>query len=234
MLSAVVIAIATAVAAVGLSVILRRMIPAEHVAAADVLVEPVTNGLAGVYGVLVAFILAGAWDRVDNIRNTLSAELTALADLKFVASLMPPPIGVALAAEVDTYHDILRDQLAAPQRERRDRASGVVASEMVKTIIRFEPRTPGETRVQSLALDLVKQLDDQRRIRTTADQALPAIVWFILIAGSVSVLGVIAIASRTPLGWVYLACLAAIIGLALFSIYALSHPGRLGLLTKLS
>jgi len=188
------------------------------------------NGLAGLYGVLVAFMLAGAWDRLDGLRNTLAAEFTALADLEFISSLMPPPIRAEIAAEVDKYRNQLREELSVRPGTRETSTAAPVDTQMVKAIISFQPQTPGETQLQRIALDLIRELGDQRRIRSNSDEPLPLVVWFILIGGSIAVLGVIAVITRNPLGWLFLACFGVVIGLSLFSIYALSHPARLGLL----
>jgi len=221
---------ATIAAALAGRAILQRLVSRERVREAEWVGDMVMEALASLYGVLVAFLLAGAWDRLDNARSSIAIEINALADLRQIATMFPPPTSTQLASVVDRYQQRAVEELSSGQTLREGSALPAILGEMFRTIATFEPRAPTESQLQALALDAVKDLADQRRTRAWSGQPLPHLVWWILIGGAAAVLVLVSIASGTRLGLLYLILLAAVISLALFSIYALTYPPRAGLI----
>ena len=229
-LRGILVVVATIAGALACRAILQRIVSRERVREAEWVGDMVMEALASLYGVLVAFLLAGAWDRLGDARNTIAIEINALADLRQVAALFPPPTSTRLAAAVDRYHQRAIDELSHEHTPREASELPAILGEMFRVVAAFEPRAPAETQLQALALDAVKDLADQRRTREWSTQPLPGLVWWILIGGAAAMIVLVAISSSVRLGVLYLVLLAGVISLALFSIYALTYPVRAGLI----
>jgi len=229
-LRGILVVAATIVAALACRAILQRIVPRERIEEAEWVGDMVMEALAALYGVLVAFLLAGAWDRLDDARNAVAIEVNALSDLRQIAAMFPPPTSTQLAVAVERYHTRAIEELLNERTTRETSMLPAIVAEIFRTVAMFEPRTPAETQLQVLALDAVKDLADQRRTRTYTSQPLPHLVWWILIGGAAAIIVVVAISSSARLGLIYLLLLAGVISLALFSIYALTYPVRAGLI----
>ena len=95
---------AAAVAAVlAMHLLVRRRLHPAHVARSRETAGIIMDALAGLYGVLIAFILAGAWERFEEMRSTVSVEANALADLAQIASLFPAPVQAEFGALLEEY-----------------------------------------------------------------------------------------------------------------------------------
>ncbi|HEX7091875.1 MAG TPA: DUF4239 domain-containing protein [Longimicrobiales bacterium] len=210
---------------------LGRLIPAERAAEAEPTAHAVLEAMAALYGVLVAFVLAGAWDRLDQTRAALTLEANAITDLQQTARILPAPTRDELGRAVDAYRESVREELRLLAAGRTSTEPDALVDRMLRILAGFQPETAGQAELQSRAFDVVQELRDQRGVRLVmARRTPPAVLWAILIAGGVAVL---AVAAATSLGGrlraTYVALLAAVIAFALFAIYALSHPVRSGL-----
>ncbi len=227
-------------AALGIRAVLRRFLRPDQVDAAQGTAGPVMEATAALYGVLAAFILAGAWQRFDDTRGTLTIEANAYSNLRQISSILPPPIAAEFGAAIDAYPASARAELGLPAPERSDVAAGDDAEEIIgrlwSILARFEPATAGQSELQTRAFDAVQQLGDARRARLLAVRRTPPpILWVILVGGAAAVLALATISSsggRIP--GVYLALLTAVVSLTLYSIYVLAYPLRSGLLAETS
>lgn len=225
-----VVAAAVAAALAGRAA-LGRFLRRDRVVEAQQAAGVVMEALAGLYGVLAAFILAGAWERFDQARGTMTLEANALADLRQIARILPAPLADEFGAAVEAYRESALEELRLLADGRTSEEAGAIVGGLWRILARFEPGTPGQAELQSRAFEAVKELGSQRRIRLLAvRRTLPRILWVILVGGAAAVLGLAALSSvvgRLPA--VYLALLAAVVSLSLFVTYALSHPMRSGL-----
>ena len=230
-----VVAVAVALALAGRAVLGRYSRP-EWVAEAQPTADMVIEAMAALYGVLVAFLLSGAWERFDQTRGTMMLEANAIADLGQVAALFPEPLRDELSAAVEAYRVSVIAELPQLAEGGRSTEPDAILDRLWRILAGFEPATPPQVDLQSRAFDAVEELADQRRFRLQAiRRTLPPILWVILVGGAVAVLVVVASSSvdgRLPA--VYLALLSAMISFALFAIYALSHPIRSGLAAELA
>lgn len=229
-----VVAAAVVVALAGRAALHRIRRPGQ-VAEAEPTAEMVIEAMAGLYGGLVAFLLSGAWERFDQTRGTMTLEANTIADLRQIATVLPAPQRDEFSAAVAAYREGVLAELPLLAEGGRSREPDVIIDRLWRILADFEPATPGQTDLQSRAFDAVEELANQRRIRLYAiRRSLPPILWVILIGGAAAILGVVASSSaegRLPA--IYLALLAAVISVALFAIYALSHPIRSGLAAEL-
>lgn len=226
-------------ATLAIRAVLRRFLRPEQVEAAQGTAGPVMEATAALYGVLAAFILAGAWQRFDDTRSSVTLEVNAYANLLQIARILPPPIDAEFGASIEAYPASAQTELGLPVGEPFDDAggdAGEVIGRLWSILTRFEPATAGQSELQTRAFDAVQQLGDARRARLLAVRRTPPpILWTILAGGAAAVLALATISSiggRIPA--VYLALLTAVVSLTLYAIYALTYPVRSGLLTEMS
>ena len=229
--SALFIVAAAVLATLAGRAVLGRLIPVARAAETEPTAHVVLEAIAALYGVLVAFVLAGTWDRLDQTRLALTLEANATTDLQQIARALPPPTRDELGRAVDAYRESALEELRLLGTGRTRTEPDSVIDRIWRILADFQPATPGQAELQSRAFDVVGELGDQRRIRlATAQQTPPAVLWVILIGGGAAAL---ALAAATSLGdrlrATYVALLAAVIAFALFVIYALAYPLRSGL-----
>jgi len=215
---------------------LGRLIPAARAAEAEPTAHAILEAIAALYGVLVAFVLAGAWDRLDQTRAAVRLEANAITDLQQIASVLPPPTRDELGRAIAAYRESVLEELRLWDTGRTSTETDALVDRMLRILAGFEPPTAGQAELQSRAFDVVEELSDQRGVRLAmAQRTPPAVLWAILIGGGAATLAVAAASSlgrRLPAA--YVALLAAVIAFALFAIYALSHPMRSGLAAEMA
>lgn len=228
--SALLVVAAAVLATLAGRALLGRFIPAARAAEAEPTGHAILEAIAALYGVLVAFVLAGAWDRLDQTRAALTLEANAITDLQQTVGILPAPTRDELARIVDAYRESVLEELRLLAAGRTSTEPDALVDRMLRILAGFEPHTAGEAELQSRAFDVVQELKDQRGVRLVmARRTPPAILWAILIAGGAAVLAVAAASSLgSRLRAAYVALLAAVLAFALFAIYALSHPVRSG------
>lgn len=230
-----VVAVTIAFALAGRAV-LGRFIQPDSVAESEPTAEVTMEAMAGLYGVLVAFILAGTWDRFDQVRVTTTLEASAFSDLQQIARILPPSVRDEFGSAVEAYRESALEELPLLAEGRSSEEADAVIDRLWRILGDFQPETLGDAELRVRAFDAVEELEKQRRIRLhTVSRQLPTILWVILVGGAVAVICLVAASSlggRLPA--VYLALISAVIGLALYAIYALSYPVRSGLIVEMT
>ncbi|HEY8484527.1 MAG TPA: DUF4239 domain-containing protein [Longimicrobiales bacterium] len=230
-----VVAAAVVVALAGRAV-LGRFVRAEWAVKARPTAEIIMEAMAALYGVLVAFLLAGAWERFDEARAAMTLEANAIAELEQVARFLPAPAGEDLGAAAEAYRESALEELPLLAEGRSSRKVAAIVDRLWSILARFEPATPGQAGLQARAFESVAELESQRRIRVLGGgRTLPPILWLVLVGGAAAVLAVAAISSlggRLPAAC--FALLAGLISLALYVMNALAYPMRSGLATELA
>ena len=234
--SALLVVAAAVLATLAGRAVLGRLIPAARAAEDEPTAHAVLEAMAALYGVLVAFVLAGAWDRLDQTRTALTLEANAITDLQQTVRILPAPTRDELGRAVDAYRESILAELRLLGTGQASTEPDALVDRMLRILAGFEPQTAGQAELQSRAFDVVQELRDQRGVRlATARRAPPAVLWAILIGGGAATL---AVAAASSLGGrlraAYVALLAAMIAFALFAIYALSHPVRSGLAAEIA
>ncbi|HEX7051054.1 MAG TPA: hypothetical protein VF188_12675, partial [Longimicrobiales bacterium] len=191
--------------------LLGRIVGRNRVAGAQDTAAVVMEGMAALYGVLLAFLLSGAWDRLDQARATMTLETDALVDLVQIARFLPAPAGPRLTSAAEAYRENAVAEIVLLAEGGTAVAGDTIVGRLWRIIAGFEPRTPGQEQLQSRAFDAVDVLGTQRRIRLRqAARGLPSVLWLILAVGAAAVLGVAMLSSLGGrLSAVYLAMLAA-------------------------
>jgi hypothetical protein len=185
----------------------------------DTAMEP----LAGVYGVLLAFLIGGVADRALQARAAVHAEAAAFHRVDRIAEQLPEPYGSEIRGALQTY----------AQLEKTSRAEGAAHENGERTledlwvsVATLEPVRARDGVLQSEVLEGLRTLEEQRLAAARAQRhAHGVLIWLVLGVGSLSVIAVCTLASLgDPRGPFYVAALTVVITISLYALWALSRP----------
>jgi hypothetical protein len=222
-------------AVVGLTVV-QRLVPAT--------IRKEHNDVAGfiyavlgvIYAVLLALVVIAVWEDFGRARVTVETEANALAEIFWLAHQLPEPEGRELqelcrsyAEEVVDEEWPLMEQGRTPSLERSQETSRawVLIDDIRATLQGYEPRTEAEQELYAEGLDQVQRLADARRMRLVqAEEGLPTVLWVVLIAAGMLVVGFAYFFGMENTGAhaLMVVSLAGVIALVLFTIAAMEHP----------
>ena len=223
-------------AAVGGLVVVQRLVPAT--------IRKENNDVAGfiyavlgvIYAVLLALVVIATWEEFGRARITVEAEANALAEIFWLAHQLPQPEGRELqelcrsyAEEVVNVGWPLMEQGRTPSLERSQETSRawVLIDDIRATIQGYEPRTAAGEQLYGEGLDQVQRLADARRTRlVVAEEGLPTVLWVVLIAAGIVVVGFAYLFGMEHTGahTLMVVALAGVIALVLYTIAAMDHP----------
>ena len=223
-------------AAVGGLIVVQRLVPAT--------IRKENNDVAGfiyavlgvIYAVLLALVVIATWEEFGRARITVEAEANALAEIFWLAHQLPQPEGRELqelcrsyAEEVVNVGWPLMEQGETPSLERSQESSRgwVLIDDIRATIQGYEPRTAAGEQLYGEGLDQVQRLADARRTRLVqAEEGLPNVLWVVLIAAGIVVVGFAYLFGMEHTGAhaLMVVALAGVIALVLFTIAAMEHP----------
>ena len=184
--------------------------------------------LGVVYAVLLGFVTIAVWEDFELARTTAESEANELAELFWLAQEFPEPEGEQIQRLAQSYAKVVIDEeWSLMEQGQASPHASALADEMRSSIYDFEPDTEEEQVLYDQGLQGVLDLVDQRRLRLLeAREGIPRVMWGVLVAGGVIVVGFTYLfgLENTRSHTLMIAALAAIIALVLFTIYALDHP----------
>jgi hypothetical protein len=222
-------------AVVGL-ILVQRLVP--------VTVRKEHNDVAGfvyavlgvIYAVLLALVVIAVWEDFGRARVTVETEANALAEIFWLAHQLPEPEGRELQELCRSYAEEMVDQEWPLMEQGRtplmedtgEVAHGWVLIDDIRASLQeVEPRTVAGQELYAEGLDQVQRLADARRARLVqAEEGLPAVLWVVLIAAGIVVVGFAYLFGMENAGAhaLMVVALAGVIALVLFTIGALEHP----------
>ena len=211
-------------AALGGVLLLRRLLrravgEREGATVADTVMAP----LAGLYGLLLAFLVGGVADRSTELRRSTREEAEAFARMQQIAHMVPAPVSAELHSLLASY---ARAESAARADQRLTPAAEGALNAIWYALAAFDANRRRDIFLQSEALSELRTLREERRV--AASMARPAhglMIWIVLLVGSLSIIGVCAVASLgDPRATFHLAALTLVITLMLYTLYLLSRP----------
>src|SRR5215208_16685 len=222
-------------AVVGLTVV-QRLVPAT--------IRKEYNDVAGfiyavlgvIYAVLLALVVIAVWEDFGRARETTEQEANALAEIFWLAHQLTEPEGPRLqelshsyAQEVVDEEWPLMEQGRTPLMEHtRESTHGwVLIDDIRATLQGYEPRSAAGEQLYAEGLDQVQRLADARRMRLVqAEEGLPTVLWVVLIAAGMLVVGFAYFFGMENTGAhaLMVVSLAGVIALVLFTIGAMEHP----------
>jgi hypothetical protein len=189
-------------------------------------------GVGVVYAVLLALVVIAVWEQYQRARETVETEANAVAEIAWLAHRLPESDRHQLQEQAQSYAREVVDQewplMAQGMDHGRESPQGWdLIDDIRATLQEVEPQSEAERELYAEGLDQVQRLADARRMRLVqAEEGMPAVLWAVLVFGGVVTVGFTYMFGLSN-AWAHrlmVLSLAAVIALALFTIWALEYP----------
>lgn len=187
---------------------------------------------AGVFfGITLGLLSVAAWENFADVDGTVLQEASNLGVLYRTAGNYPEPERTELTQLLREYarHEI---DVAWPKQQKGivpGPGGNALLHRIQQRLAGFEPRTEAQKNVQAEALRQFSNMVEIRRLRlSSVNNALPQLVWVIVIGGSflnLSLLWLLVVENRR-LHDVLTTVLAALLGLLVFLLAVMDQPFR--------
>jgi hypothetical protein len=140
---------------------------------------PIIGTVGTVLAVILSFLLVTVWQGYDSAAQTVSQEVSAIADLFHLAPNLPPTVAGDLQATLHRYVDaVVNDEWPAMRSGGQSSTARQAASAAVTIVARFQPQTAAQQTLQQDALGLAHTFQDARRDRLfDNEQGIPTFFW---------------------------------------------------------
>jgi phosphate/sulfate permease len=146
--------------------------------------------LAGLYGVILAFVLVSCWERFDDVRHTIEAEANTLGNIRRHTLAFPEPARSTVEDAVVAYaRSVVEQEWPAMEQGQSSPATHAAYVKLWQAVLGIEPGTDKLNVVFQNTLDRMDDMSSARRDRLLyAYTTLPGIVWAFLIgAGALTI-----------------------------------------------
>jgi uncharacterized membrane protein YraQ (UPF0718 family) len=222
-----VVALSILLAVVGLAVV-QRVVPSQ--------LRQQHNDVAGfiyavmgvVYAVLMALVVIAVWEDFAEARDTAEREASELADVFRLAHQVPQPEGRQLQELARSYARVVVDEeWALMTQGRTSPRAWDLLDGMSLSLSNAEVRTSEQEVVYAEALNRIDELADARNARLVeAGEGIPTVLWGVLIAGGIVVVGFTYLfgLDNSLAHTLMVAALTLVISSVLFTIGLFEHP----------
>lgn len=137
------------------------------------------------YAVLLGLIVVDALVRFEHAIDVVQKESNTLADIFLLAERLPEAECSRLKDTCKTYaRQVVEDEWPLMATGHASKAARKTAFALARGLDGFEPTTESQKAVFPMLLEQIRDLWDYRRERIgTAEFGIPAVEWFVLIAG---------------------------------------------------
>jgi hypothetical protein len=184
--------------------------------------------VASIYGILAAFLIVSLWGNFEECRKAVAEESNAGADLYRIGMALPAPTGPAILKSISDYYVIvITEEWPLMAKKQFSQKADAQFDNLWQDLTAFSPTDDREKNLHTAGIQTLERFSDQRRLRfVLANRSLPALLWVLLIAGGIILLGFANFFDlRYPRSqYLMTAAVAAIVGLSLFTVDALNHP----------
>jgi hypothetical protein len=180
------------------------------------------------YAVLLAFVVIAVWEDYRDTEAAVRNEAKALVDLHQVANVLPDPGGSSIRRHLIAYAKQVRHS------EWHTMAEGVASqaaardlNHLSQALFDGRPQEPKDIALYQHALRLLPVISDNRNERLdSSNGSVPAVLWLVMLAGSLITLGYPSFFGTSSLTAQVLmtAALAALVALTLFVGLVLDFP----------
>ena len=217
--------IVTAIIVVALA---RRLFPKDKLQRAHDLTGNLLSVVGTLYAVLLGLIVVDALVRFEQAVDVVQEESNSLADVFLLAGRLPEPQRSRIQEACKTYaKQVVEHEWPLMERGMVSGAARATAFNLARALDGFEPARESEKAVYPMILEQIRELWDCRRERTgTAQRGIPAVEWFVLVAGgAVTVLFAGLFSGQSVSLQRFLTALAALlIGLNLYLVALFGYP----------
>jgi hypothetical protein len=187
----VAIALGTAAIAAGLHHLVQRRFGYDILARHNDVAGFIYSAIGVIFAVVLGFVVVVVWEKYDQVRNYVDAEVAAAIDLYHVVDGFPEPQRDRIRAQLRAYGTVVVQREWATMARGQLAQGGIPEIEAVAHEVQtFRPVGPSQQDAQQLALVELRDLFDARRQRVRASEpSVPPLLWFALFAGAAATLG---------------------------------------------
>lgn len=208
--------------------VVRRFVPVDLLSSHNDIAGFIYAVLGVVYAVLLAFVALVVWEQFTDAEARVSEEATYISEVFRDAIVLPDSIADRLRGGIATYvSTVVEDEWPAMARGEESAPTRTAFSNLWLVMRGYDP-PPGQQ--ESWYVEAFYRLNmaaEARQQRLHASHSsLPAVMWFTLLMGALLTVAYACIFGARHAGMhsTFVAALGAMIGLILYTIYALDHP----------
>jgi hypothetical protein len=181
------------------------------------------------FGITLGLLSVSAWENFTAVENAVAQEATDIGVCYRAFDNYPEPHRTVLTDQLRVYTRSEIDLAWPKQREgiTPGAEGNKQLDQLQRDLTHFEPRTEAEKALHSESLRLFSKMLESRRTRlSSVSTQLPAIVWSVVIAGSMLNLSFmwLFVIEKKRLHDLLTTILAALLGLLVFLLAAMDRP----------
>jgi hypothetical protein len=184
--------------------------------------------LGVIYGVLVAYVVVVVWQESNAAELTTQQEANQVADLYFLATHLPAPVGPRVQQLARAYtRSVIEDEWPLLANAETSPRTTAIARELGEALLQLDPQTARDQVLFEKALSLYQGVQDNRRLRAfQSNQSVNPILWSVLIGGAIVTVGFSYLfgLENTRTHALMVASLAGVVVSILFMIQATDYP----------
>jgi hypothetical protein len=184
--------VATIVVVTGLHYLVQRRFPGDKLRMHNDVAGYLFAAISVIYAVVLGFVVIIVWGKYDTAVTDSKAEIAAVADAYRSVDALPVAIRTRERIHLHAYLDQVKD-VEFPAMALGQQPSNIspILETIAGDIERFNPTTPRGQNGQLVAMGFVQKIFDTRRLRLEEDGPnVPALLWFALVAGAMSMIGI--------------------------------------------
>ena len=218
---------AIAVSVTGL-VIVRRTVMLERLRRNNEVAGFIYAVVGVIYAVILAFVVVVVWEQFSDARQAVREEAGEIGDLYRDASLLPDSTRLALQKGLAHYaHTIVHDEWLMMAEGEESRTTSSALRILWHHVQSFRPNGDYEQTLFATMIDRLDRMSVDRRLRLlSSEDAVPSLMWVLLIGGGAITVGFAFFFGTESLGAhnLMVGSLAGMVAMALLLIAALDHP----------
>ncbi|WP_414167272.1 DUF4239 domain-containing protein [Streptoverticillium reticulum] len=192
-------------------------------------IEYMTMMVGVVYAIVLGLAIAGVWEARNGAQTTVQAEAQALHEVYERVEAYAPDARDQTRKDVTAYASyVVHKEWPVMLKEQKLTEHGAQLLDKVRDdVTSYQPRNDHETQSYQPLLDQVGAANGARNARAAnADETMPGVVWFGLIAGAVVAVGIIFTLQirRSPRELLLAGVYSALIAFLLFLIWDFNSP----------
>jgi hypothetical protein len=216
------------VAVAGLMLV-QRLVPATKRRRYNEVAGFIYAVLGVTYAVLLGLVVIAVWDRFAEARNTADREASELAEVFWLAHQLPEPEGPHIQEQARSYAEVVVNEEWPLMKEGQASPHAWELLDELRMAVEDSSQidTGTEEMLYQQELQRIHDLADARRSRLLdAETGIPAVLWAVLVAGGVIVVGFTYLFGMNNflVHALMVAAVAGVIALALFTVGTLDYP----------
>jgi len=192
------------------------------------IIDILVAGTGLFYGLLLGLIAVGAYTNYTNADDAATHEANSAGVLYRDVSNFPEPLRAVLRADISHYIDVVvNDEFPSAHTGKLLAAGTPIATKIQSEIASFSPTNfAGNALDNETFRQFANFIDNRNQRLNQMSSGLPGTLWFILVAGAVINLALIAMLGIEQIGahLMLSGLFAVFLGLMLFLIADLDHP----------